>query len=387
MPLQNDVADTTLSFFPQGSTIAEVAAPVAYKEESMRYNGALVPPSDIDYMQYAPNNKLLQFLDKAMATSHKDEDSFAKAKSQAKRLYEESILSGSSSERDNSLSVISAVVNDYREVAGDQAMQEVTIGLRELTAEQMLKVIDDNARMIKCSVNDRFQVLTTIFCCITTAITMSTLITSGPASAAPAVASQAGKVALNQFLKHVVSKIGAAYAGTLGRLMLVSEVAGDAVITGQEMAEVWSSTINPDVRADITTWTAISRAMKVTPTASETKILHRYILKPSEMIGLLAAWERGNRSFIDVRLRNLIYGRSAYFMTNQTQFSRVTFRTDKVGRDVERQLGTPSLFPAFSLMLRILGRVASNRLTPIAAPLVGGGLWLFRFKQFTENTK
>jgi hypothetical protein len=337
-------------------------------------------------MQYAPNNKLLKFLDRALASNHKDEDSYVKARQQAKQLYQESVLSGANS-RDNSLSIVSSVVNDYREVAGDQALEEVAIGLRELTAEQLLKVIDDNARMVKCSVNDVFQVVTTIFCCVTTALTLSTLLASGPGAVAPAAASQVGKLAVSRFLKHVVSKIGTIYAGTLGRLLLVSEVAGDAVITGQEIATMWSEMIDPDVRADISSWSSISRTMKVAPTAAETKILHRYILKPAEMIGLLAAWERGNRSYIDVRLRNLIYGRSAYFATNQTLFSRITFRVDKIGRDVERQIGTPSLFPAFSLMLRLLGRIASNRLSPAAAPVIAGGLWLFRFKQFTENTK
>jgi hypothetical protein len=320
----------------------------------------------------------------ALSVQSADDRSFEKARKKALEFYTESVMSQQLANRDNSLMIVKTIIDEYTNEAIDQELQYVQIGLRELTAEQLLRLVDEHARMVKVSLNDRLQIITTIFCIITTAITVCMLTTANPATAASQAAKDAGKTALKRFLTHITTRLSTLYASTLGRLLLVTEVVGDLAVTSREIVNVWNEALDPDVRADRNAWLSISKAMT---TKNPDKFVYQYIMKPSEMIGLLAIWERGDRSVLDYRLRNLIYGKPCYFPTTAKDFQWIKYRISRVGRNVEKQIGTPSLFPAFSLVLRIFSRVAQKKGVPLIGPVLSGGMWLFRIRQLDEQQR
>jgi hypothetical protein len=347
-------------------------------------NGVILPPLDSDYLQYAPNNKLLNFMNLAISAQSIDDKSFEKARQKAREFYTQSVISQQLANRDNSLMVVKTIIDEYTNEVSEQEFEYVQIGLRELTAEQLLRLVDEHARMIKVSMNDRLQIVTTIFCIVTTALTVYTLIATGPGAATSHTMKEAGRSALKRFLTHISTRLSTLYASTLGRLLLVSEVIGDMTITSGEIVNVWNEASDPNIRSDRDAWLSISKALK---SKNPDRFVYQYVMKPAEMIGLLAIWERGDRSVLDQRLRNLIYGKPCYFPTNMRDFQWIKFRISRVGRNVERQIGTPSLFPAFSLVLRILSRIAKSHDVPIIGPILTGGMWLFRIKQFDEQRK
>lgn len=383
--LKDSIATLPASILPAGDAdIAALNSTPTRKQGAILSNGIIMPPMDSDYLQYTPNNKLLNFMNLAMSVQSKDDKSFEKARRKAQEFYTESVMSQQLSNRDNSLMVIKTIIDEYTNEVSEQEFEYVQIGLRELTAEQLLRLVDEHARLVKASANDKLQVVTTIFCVITTAITVYTLVTTGPGATAPAAAQAAGRTALRKFMTHIATRVSALYASTLGRLLLVSEMVGDMAITSREIANVWNEASDPNVKSDRDAWYSISKALT---SKTPDRFVHQYIMKPSEMIGLLAIWERGDRSVLDQRLRNLIYGKPCYFPTNMRDFQWIKFRISRIGRDVERQIGTPSLFPAFSLVLRIFARVAQQKGVPFIGPILSGGMWLFRAKQFDEQQK
>lgn len=377
------VAPATL--FPAGENdVAALNSTPTRQQGAILSNGVILPPLDSDYLQYTPNNKLLNFMNLAMSVQSADERSFEKARKKAQEFYTEAVISQQLANRDNSLMVIKTIIDEYTSEVSDQELRYVQIGLRELTSEQLLKLVDEHARMVKVSLNDRLQIVTTIFCIITTAITVCTLTTTGPGAATSQAMKEAGKTGLRKFLTHITTRLSSIYATTLGRLLLVSEMVGDLAITSREIVNVWNEAFDPDVRSDRSAWLSISKALN---SKKPDKFVYQYIMKPSEMIGLLAIWERGDRSVLDQRLRNLIYGKPCYFPTNARDFQWIKYRISRVGRNVEKQIGTPSLFPAFSLVLRIFSRVAQRKGVPLIGPVLSGGMWLFRIKQFDEQQK
>jgi len=384
-PLKDSIATTSATIFPAGEAdITALTGAPSRQQGSVMSNGIILPPLDSDYLQYTPNNRLLNFMNLALSVQSADDKSFEKARRKAQEFYTESVMSQQLANRDNSLMVIKTIIDEYSNEVSEQEFEYVQIGLRELTSEQLLKLVDEHARMVKASANDRLQIITTIFCVITTAITVCTLITTGPGAVAPQATKDAGRAALKKFMAYIATRLSSLYASTLGRLLLVSEMIGDMAITSREIANVWNEASDPNVRSDRDAWLSISKALT---SKNPDKFVYQYVMKPSEMIGLLAIWERGDRSVLDQRLRNLIYGKPCYFPTNMRDFQWVKFRISRVGRDVERQIGTPSLFPAFSLVLRIFSRVAQKRGIPFIGPVLSGGMWLFRIKQFDEQQK
>jgi hypothetical protein len=380
--------DTSLTIFPGGTQdTAAFAAPNVREEGGMTvFNGSIVPPLDSDYLQFTPNNRLLSFLNISLSEQDKQKLSYENARRRAQRLYTESVETDNLASKDHSLAIVNSVIDDYSGNISSQEFAELQIGLSEITSEQLLKLVDESARQIKVSANDRLQIFTTVFCVVTTAITVATLFAGAGTTTAPtAAAKKAGTSALRKFLNHVTGKMAAFYAGTLGKLLLVSEVAGDVLVTSQEVINVWDELSDPSVRANRDMWSVVSRLMQ-TP-AKPNKIVYRYIMKPVEMIALLAIWERGDRSALDSRLRNLIYGKPAYFATDMKTFGKIKYRIGRIGRDVEKQLGTPSLFPAFSLVLRIMARLAAQKGVPVVGPFLSGSMWLFRFKQLDDRQK
>jgi hypothetical protein len=383
--LKDSVATAPATLFPAGEPdVAALNSAPSRRQGAFLSNGIILPPLDSDYLQYTPSNKLLNFMSLALSVQSADDRSFEKARKKALEFYTESVMSQQLANRDNSLMIVKTIIDEYTNEAIDQELQYVQIGLRELTAEQLLRLVDEHARMVKVSLNDRLQIITTIFCIITTAITVCMLTTANPATAASQAAKDAGKTALKRFLTHITTRLSTLYASTLGRLLLVTEVVGDLAVTSREIVNVWNEAFDPDVRADRNAWLSVSKAMT---TKNPDKFVYQYIMKPSEMIGLLAIWERGDRSVLDYRLRNLIYGKPCYFPTTAKDFQWIKYRISRVGRNVEKQIGTPSLFPAFSLVLRIFSRVAQKKGVPLIGPVLSGGMWLFRIRQLDEQQR
>jgi hypothetical protein len=375
-----------LTVFPGGQLdTAALVAPDVRPANQVMWNGSIVPPLDSDYLQYTPNNKLLSFLNIALSDQDKTNLSYEEARRRAQRLYTDAVENANLSSSDHSLQLVNSIIDDYNGSITTQEFTDLQIGLSELTSEQLLRLVDESARQIKVLANDRLQILTTIFCLITMVITVATLVTAGSTTAPTIAAKQAGKASLRKFLNHISARAAALYAGTLGRLLLVSEVAGDVFVTSQEVLNVWDELSDPSVRANKEMWKVVSSMMQQQPKGE--KIVYKYIMKPVEMIGLLAIWERGDRSVLDSRLRNLIYGKTAYFPTDMNTFAKIKYRIGRIGRDVDRQLGTPSLFPAFSLMLRVMSRLAAKKGIPVVGPLMSSGMWLFRFKQLDDRAK
>lgn len=375
-----------LTLFPAGSADLDAFAKDIRSQGVQNFwNGSLVPPLDSDYLQYTPNNKLLHFMSKAISMQGSDELSYEKARMRAKALYTDAMKMSSVTSADHSLHIVSSIIDEYTGQISQQEFQEIQMDLESLTNEQLLRMIDEQARLIKVTANDHMQVWTTVFCLITTAITIFTLFTTGPGAAGPAALKKTGGSALKRFIGFFSGRIGAMYATTLGKLLLVGESLGDVVITSQEIINVWNEMTDPAVRADADSWKDITRYMN--DTKQPEKIVYKYIMKPSEMIGLLAIWDRGDRSVLDYRMRNLIFGKTCYFPTDMKNFQRIKFRISRIGRGVEHQLGTPSLFPAFSLALRLLSKFAARKGAPIIGPIMSGGMWIFRFKQLDEQQK
>jgi hypothetical protein len=375
-----------LTIFPggQADTTALVSEDIRTQSQVL-WNGSIVPPLDSDYLQYTPNNKLLSFLNIALSDQDKSNLSYEEARRRAQRLYTDAVENANISQADHSLQIVNSIMDDYSGSISSQEFSELQIGLSEITSEQLLRLVDESARQIKVSANDRLQILTTVFCLITTAITVATLVTAGTTTAPTVAAKQAGKASLRKFLNHIATKTAALYAGTLGRLLLVSEVAGDVLVTSKEVLNVWDELSDPAVRANKDMWKVVSSLMQGQQKGEQ--VVYKYIMKPSEMIALLAIWERGDRSVLDIRLRNLIYGKTAYFPTDMNTFAKIKYRIGRIGREVDRQLGTPSLFPAFTLMLRVMSRLAAKKGIPVVGPLMSGSMWLFRFKQLDDRAK
>jgi hypothetical protein len=383
--LKDSIATVPATILPAGEAdIAALNSTPSRRQGTILNNGMILPPLDSDYLQYTPNNKLLNFMNLALSVQSIDDKSFERAKRRARELYTESVMSQQLANKDNSLMVVKTIIDEYTNEVSEQEFEYVQIGLRELTSEQLLRLVDEHARMVKVSLNDRLQIITTIFCIITTAITICTLVTSGPGASIPQAAKETGKTALKRFINYITTRLSTLYASTLGRLLLVGEVIGDMTITSREIVNVWNEAFDPNVRSDRNAWLSISKALV---SKNPDKFVYQYVMKPSEMIGLLAIWERGDRAVLDQRLRNLIYGKPCYFPTNMRDFQWIKFRISRIGRNVERQIGTPSLFPAFSLVLRIFSRIANKKGVPIVGSILSGGMWLFRVKQFDEQLK
>jgi hypothetical protein len=383
--LKDSAATANATLFPAGEPdIVALSNTPSRKQGAVLSNGIIMPPLDSDYLQYTPNNRLLNFMNLALSVQSADDRSFERARKKALEFYTESVMSQQLANRDNSLMIVKTIIDEYTNEVTDQELKYVQIGLRELTAEQLLRLVDEHARLVKVSLNDRLQIVTTIFCIITTAITICMLTTANPAVATSQAAKETGKAALRQFLSHITTRLSALYASTLGRLLLVTETIGDLAITSREIVNVWNEAFDPDIRTDRSAWLSISKAMI---SKNPDRFVYQYIMKPSEMIGLLAIWERGDRSVLDHRLRNLIYGKPCYFPTNAKDFQWIKYRISRVGRNVERQIGTPSLFPAFSLVLRIFSRVAQKKGIPLIGSVLSGGMWLFRIGQLNEQQK
>jgi hypothetical protein len=383
--LKDSIATVPATILPAGEAdIAALNSTPSRRQGTILNNGMILPPLDSDYLQYTPNNKLLNFMNLALSVQSIDDKSFERAKRRARELYTESVMSQQLANKDNSLMVVKTIIDEYTTEVSEQEFEYVQIGLRELTSEQLLRLVDEHARMVKVSLNDRLQIITTIFCIITTAITICTLVTSGPGASIPQAAKETGKTALKRFINYITTRLSTLYASTLGRLLLVGEVIGDMTITSREIVNVWNEAFDPNVRSDRNAWLSISKALV---SKNPDKFVYQYVMKPSEMIGLLAIWERGDRAVLDQRLRNLIYGKPCYFPTNMRDFQWIKFRISRIGRNVERQIGTPSLFPAFSLVLRIFSRIANKKGVPIVGSILSGGMWLFRVKQFDEQLK
>lgn len=380
-----------VSFLPAG--VKDVKAMTSdepfYEKGSEVFNGVLVPPLDSDYLQYTPNNKLLQFLKISMSEQDKSSLSYEQARLRAMALYTESLRNVNensyATSNDNSLMVVTSMVDEYKGMISEQEFKEIPIGLSELTSEQLLRLVNEHAETIKISANDRFQRWGAAFCIFTTAITLVSLIT-GPGSIPVAVGKKVGTTALSKFLKFVAVKISVFYASTLGRAILIGEVAGDALITYQELMNVANEAIDPSIRADKTGWEYVSKSM-VSNLPHYEKYSYKYIMKPSEMLALLAIWERGDRAVLDIRLRNLIYGKSARFKTDASTFARIKYRINRIGNGVERQLGTPSLFPAFSLALRIFARMTAKRGIPVLGTILSAGMWFSRVQQYDDTQR
>lgn len=368
--------------FPGGAD--DVAAFANDPKQEQFYNGVIIPPMESDYLQYQPNNKLLHFMNLSLSAQDRDNRSFEVARRRAQELYTNDVVSPSfgGTGDDHSLFVIKSMIKDYSNSVTVQEFEEIGLGLRELTSEQLLRMIDEQARMVKTTANDRLQMIMLIFMVLTTAITAYTLVTTGPGAVPVEGAKKVGTTALRKFLASCAGKLSTLYASTVGRAFLIAELAGDVTLTMQEVSNCWSEMTDPHIRADADTWAQITRYMNAT--RENNSIVYSYYMKPSEMIGLFAIWERGDRSVLDSRLRNLIYGKSAYFKTDLNNFSKVKFRIGKIGKYVERQIGTPSLFPAFGLMLRIFSRMAAARGSVVLGRLLSAGLWLTRLERVDD---
>jgi hypothetical protein len=383
--LKDSTTTSPATIFPAGEAdVAALNSTPSRQQGATLSNGIILPPLDSDYLQYTPNNKLLSFMNLAMSVQSSSDRSFEKARKKAQEFYTNAVISQQLANRDNSLMVVKTIIDEYTLEASDQELEYVQIGLRELTSEQLLRLVDEHARMVKVGLNDRLQMITTIFCIMTTALTVCSLITASSTITASQAAKEVGRNALRKFMTHIATRLSTLYASTLGRLLLVSEVVGDLAITSREVVNVWNEAFDPNIRSDRSAWLSISKAMT---SKKPDRFVYQYIMKPSEMIGLLAIWERGDRSVLDQRLRNLIYGKPCYFPTNAQDFQWIKFRISRVGRNVEKQIGTPSLFPAFSLVLRILSRMAQSKGVPLVGSVLAGGMWLFRIKQFDEQQK
>jgi hypothetical protein len=319
----------------------------------------------------------------ALSAQSKDALSYSKARKRAQEFYTESLISQQG--KDHSLHIVNSIIDEYTGLVSKQEFTDLQIGLTELTSEQLLRLVDENARLIKVAANDKLQIVTSVFCVITAALTVVTLLSAGTATVPTAAARAAGISGLRKFILFTTTKLGTLYSSTIGKMLLVSEVAGDAYITSQEIVNVWNEAADPNVRSDRDAWLRVSSLMSAAK--QKEAVAYQYIMKPSEMMALLAIWERGDRAALDPRLRNLIYGKSVYFPSDMATFQKIKFRISRIGLGVERQIGTPSLFPAFSLVLRVLGRFAAAKGAPIVSPLIAGTLWLFRFKQFDENQR
>jgi len=364
-------------------------ATISVTPPPQRYNCRLLPPLDSDYLQFTPNNNLMRFMNMTMMEEKKrgSELSVDQARARAADFYTQSVKSGeyerSSLRGDQSLTLINDLIHEYRSEVGETEFRNLQIGFEELTSEQLLRIVNEQALHLKSSINDKVQRWTLVACIITTALTAVALFTTGPGAAVPAAANQASKSAIARFAAFIGSKISAFYALTIGKAFLAAEFIGDGYITVQELMNVWDESLSNELRADVAHWKSITKQMMRDKIGQN--IPYTYVMKPSEMISLFTMWEKGDRSLIHPQLRNLIYGHPACFSGNSGVFSSVTHWINKAGNSVVEQIGTPSLFPAFALVLRVLSRAAAHKLTAPATIILNAGMWVLRGRQISEQ--
>jgi hypothetical protein len=376
----------SLTIFPSGEEdVKAFRADPAPPKDGKILNGSILPPLESDYLQYNPNNQMLSFLNKALSLQASDARSYGEARKRARALYTTTLLSQKGSS-DQSLMIVKEVVDNYTNTVSEQERINLAIGLNELTAEQLLRLVDEQARLVKVGLNEKLEMVTLLMCVITTAITVYTVFQSVGVAATPAkLAGDAAKGAVRRFLSSICSGISSFFGTAISRMVMVSSAIGDLAVTASEIANVWDDITDGYVRSDRDSWLRISTMMR--SVKNPEPYVYQYVMKPSEMIGLFAIWERGERAVLDSGLRNLIYGKPVYFATNSHTFANIKYRISRVGKSVEYQLGTPSLFPAFALALRLFARMAKVRAMPIASSVAGVAQWKFRWEMLKENSR